>query len=141
MPETVHGSAVAIDDRAVLIIGPSGSGKSALAVELIALGATLVSDDHVILTETEGGPPRASAPDALRGRIEARGVGLLQTPSACGVPVVLAVDIGRPEAARLPQPHTITLLGHPLPLLWARDAPNLASAITLILKGGLEAHD
>ena len=45
----LHASAVAIEGRAVLITGPSGSGKSGLALDIIALGARLVADDGVIL--------------------------------------------------------------------------------------------
>ncbi|MFQ5437976.1 MAG: HPr kinase/phosphorylase, partial [Paracoccaceae bacterium] len=45
----VHAGAVAFDRRAVLILGPSGSGKSSLALELMSRGASLVSDDRTIL--------------------------------------------------------------------------------------------
>ncbi|MDJ1008888.1 MAG: HPr kinase/phosphatase C-terminal domain-containing protein [Paracoccaceae bacterium] len=141
MAELVHGAAVAVDGRGVLILGPSGSGKSGLALDLIARGAVLIADDGVKLTPGEDGPPRASPHAAIRGRIEARGIGILRTDWTGGVPVALAVDLGRGDGARLPPPRRIALMGHAVPLLWAKDAPNLAVAIIVALKGGLETHE
>lgn len=141
MAELLHASAVAVADRAVLIQGRSGCGKSGLALDLLSRGATLIADDRVILTPSGDGPPLAAAPDGLRGRIEARFLGLLRTDSRSGVPVALVVDLDREAGARLPPPRTIELLGHEVPLLWAKGAPNLAAAILIALKGGLEAHD
>lgn len=131
---------MAIDGRAVLILGPSGSGKSGLALDLVSLGAVLVADDQVMLDPSPEGPPRASPPLVLAGRIEARGLGLLRTAWVSGVPVALAVDLGRQGDARLPPPREITLCGRAVPLLWAAGAPNLAAAIIVALKGGLETH-
>lgn len=141
MAETIHASAVAFSNRAVLVTGPSGSGKSGLALELVSRGAVLVADDRVLLKASEDGPPRAFAPGPLVGRIEARGLGILRTDVVSGVPVALAVDLGRAPEARLPPPATITLLGHPVPLLCGKGAPNLAAAIHVALQGGLESHD
>ena len=56
LPAQIHASAVALDGRALLIVGPSGSGKSALALRMMAHGATLVSDD---LVEIRAGAPGA----------------------------------------------------------------------------------
>jgi len=141
MPEIVHGSAVTFGGRAVLILGPSGSGKSGLALDLVSRGAVLVADDRVALEATDDGPPRASPPAGLEGRIEARGLGLLRTDWKRGVPVALAVDLGQTCDQRLPPPRTVALCGRPVPLIRAKDAPNLAAAIFVALKGGLEAHD
>jgi len=139
--EILHGSAVAFGSRGVLIMGPSGSGKSGLALDLISRGAALVADDRVVLEASEDGPPRASPPAGLEGRIEARGFGLLRTDWQGGVPLALAIDLGKPCDGRLPPPRTNSLCGHPVPLLWAKDAPNAAAAIIVAVKGGLEAHD
>ena len=70
----VHATCVAIGDRAVLLCGPSGSGKSDLALRLIDGGAQLVADDQVVL-RAEGGRIVARAPEALAGRMEVRGIG------------------------------------------------------------------
>ena len=66
--ETVHASAVAADGRAVLITGPSGSGKSDLALRLLDRGFTLVSDDQTIVRR-EGSKLIASAPPNIAGKL------------------------------------------------------------------------
>ena len=99
--ETVHTSCVAIGGRAVLIGGRSGRGKSDLALRLIDRGASLVSDDYTVVHRRDGRPV-ASAPDTIAGKIEVRGVGLLEFPAARDVPVALYVDLDL-GAERLPQ--------------------------------------
>ena len=99
--ETVHASAVAIQGRAVLIAGLSGKGKSDLALRLIDRGAALVSDDYTIVRRVDGRLV-ATAPPNIAGRIEARGVGLLDFPNAEDVPVALIIDLDR-DAQRLPE--------------------------------------
>ncbi|MDE0940637.1 MAG: HPr kinase/phosphatase C-terminal domain-containing protein, partial [Pirellulales bacterium] len=75
----VHATCVAIGEVGVLLRGPSGSGKSDLALRLIEGGAKLVADDQVVLSEVAGSL-LASAPAALRGKIEVRGCGILDIP-------------------------------------------------------------
>jgi len=99
--ETVHCSAVAIGGRAVLIGGRSGTGKSDLALRLIDRGAALISDDYTHLRRIEG-QALASAPAPIAGKIEMRGVGLVELESVADVPVALFVDLDHtPE--RLPE--------------------------------------
>jgi serine kinase of HPr protein (carbohydrate metabolism regulator) len=114
--ETVHVSTVAIHGRAVLIGGLSGSGKSDLALRLIDRGAVLVSDDYTIVRRTAGGLI-ASAPANIAGKIEVRGLGIVEMPSTADVPVALYVDLDtRPQ--RLPEPgETRSLAGVPVPIL------------------------
>lgn len=97
----IHASCVSLRGRGALILGPSGSGKSSLALQLMASGASLVADDRVLLS-VEGGRLIASAPPGLPSLIEARGVGLLHADLVFPVQVVLAVDLGQVEAERLP---------------------------------------
>jgi serine kinase of HPr protein (carbohydrate metabolism regulator) len=99
--ETIHASAVAIDGRAVLIGGLSGRGKSDLALRLIDRGAVLVSDDYTIVRRA-GDDLIACAPPTIAGKIEVRGLGILDMPSAVDVPVALYVDLDE-EPARLPE--------------------------------------
>jgi HPr kinase/phosphorylase len=135
-PETIlHGTAVAFGRRGVLILGPSGSGKSGLALRLIAAGAGLVSDDRVRLVGTDTALS-ASAPAALSGLIEARGVGLLRLPTIAEAPLVLAVDLGEAPGSRLPRNRKIALLGHEVHLILGRDVPNLDAIITLLAQNG-----
>ncbi|HEX8527432.1 HPr kinase/phosphorylase [Allosphingosinicella sp.] len=99
--ELVHASCVAIGGRAVLIGGKPGRGKSDLALRLIDRGAALVSDDYTIVTG-DGDRVLAGAPATIAGKIEVRGIGLVELAAASDVPVCLCVDLdGVPE--RLPE--------------------------------------
>jgi serine kinase of HPr protein (carbohydrate metabolism regulator) len=114
--ETVHASAVAIEGRAVLIGGLSGTGKSDLALRLIDRGATLISDDYCDVRRVEG-HARASAPANILGMIEMRGVGIVEMATEQQVPIGLFVDLDRaPE--RMPEPgETRSLAGVAVPVL------------------------
>ena len=109
----VHASCVAIDGRAVLLFGPSGAGKSDLALRLIDEGASLVSDDYTELT-LQAGALVARAPATIRGRIEVRGIGIVEMASVDVAAVSLAVDLGVP-GERLPEPESRTILGFDVP--------------------------
>ena len=108
---SVHASCVLVGARAVLIRGPSASGKSQLALELIQAAASgslrfarLVADDRVHLAPA-GGRLLARPADALAGLLEVRGVGLLRVPyEPCAV-VGLVVDLAAPDSSRLPDPY------------------------------------
>lgn len=99
--ETIHVSSVAIDGRAVLIGGRSGAGKSDLALRLIDRGATLISDDYTFVRRVQA-QALASAPERIAGKIELRGVGIVEMPTAKDVPVALYVDLSG-EPVRLPE--------------------------------------
>jgi serine kinase of HPr protein (carbohydrate metabolism regulator) len=114
--ETVHASSVAIDGRAVLISGRPGMGKSDLAFRLIDRGALLISDDYTIVRRVKG-VALAAAPATIIGKIELRGVGIVELETAQEVPVALLVDLdGRPE--RQPEPgETRLVAGVAIPVL------------------------
>ncbi|MFN6935053.1 MAG: HPr kinase/phosphorylase [Tsuneonella sp.] len=82
-------TAVSIGDRALLLSGPPGCGKSSLALALIDRGASLVGDDGVAL-EIREGRVWAGPPDATRGLIEVRGVGIISL-AAVSAPVALVL--------------------------------------------------
>ena len=114
--DTVHASCVAIDGRAILIAGPSGSGKSDLALQLIDRGFTLVSDDQTIVRR-EGDRLVASAPPNIAGKLEIRGVGIVEMETEADVPVALVVQLTS-EIERLPDDRRERpVLGVPLPLV------------------------
>ncbi len=123
----VHASCVEFAGLAVLLRGASGGGKSDLALRLVEAGARLVADDRTDLTLEEGTPPGhalghliASAPAALAGRLEVRGVGIVQVPWSARAKVALVVDLVSPEAIeRLPRPNRCIYLGVAVPLLAA----------------------
>jgi serine kinase of HPr protein (carbohydrate metabolism regulator) len=112
--ETIHVSSVAIDGRVVLIGGRSGAGKSDLALRLIDRGATLVSDDYTFVRR-EKGKAMASAPERIAGKIEIRGVGIVEMATAHDVPVALYIDLSG-EPVRLPDgKERIAIAGIPVP--------------------------
>ena len=114
--ETVHASTVSIGGHAVLIAGNSGSGKSDLALRLIDRGAVLVSDDYTVVVRTDAGL-LASPPETIRGRMEVRGIGLVEMPVESAVPVALMVTLDDP-VPRMPEPGEIRVVaGVALPLI------------------------
>ena len=134
-PYIVHASAVAVDGRGLLITGLSGSGKSSLAMQLIALGATLVSDDRVVLQPRREGGVFMVAPDTIRSQIEARGIGVLTTASAPAM-LTAIVDLDQVETERLPpsRTHIIGSMSHPV--VRRVENPAFASMLLVYLKGG-----
>ena len=131
----LHASCVAYSDRGVLIRGAAGSGKSALALALMALGAELVADDQTDIALSDGWPV-ASAPEPLRGLIEARGIGILAADARRSVRVHLVIDLDRTESERLPPDRITEVLGCDLPVLHKSDNTHFAAAILQYLKGG-----
>jgi hypothetical protein len=113
----VHATCVAIDGVGVLLQGPSGSGKSDLALRLIDRGALLIADDRVEIT-VGGGRVLAKPPWATAGQIEARGIGILRVPSAASAAVGLVVDLvpGGP-VERMPDPDISFAFGMAVPRL------------------------
>ncbi|MBL8705913.1 MAG: HPr kinase/phosphatase C-terminal domain-containing protein [Rhodospirillales bacterium] len=113
----VHATTVLVDGTGVLIRGPSGSGKSDLALRLIDGGARLVADDQTAL-EARGGRLWASAPPSIAGKLEVRGLGIVAVPSAPSACLGLVVDLQpRDRIERLPEASTTALLGVILPRL------------------------
>lgn len=121
--------------RGLLILGPSGAGKSTLALDLIGRGCDLVADDQVALAPV-GGAVMAQAPAALAGRIEARGVGILNAPAMGPVALALVVDLGRAEDQRLPPRRDHDVLGISLPLVLGPLTPHLGAALRQYLVAG-----
>ncbi len=132
---TLHATTVAHGGRAVLIRGASGSGKSGLALQMIALGGRLVADDRTVLHRRTNAVV-ASSPDTIRGQIEARGVGILAAPSVGPTRLALVVDMDAEETNRLPDPQEIELLGLPLPLQKKVNLPHFPAAILSYLEHG-----
>ena len=132
---TLHGTCVAYDQSGLLIIGTSGSGKSGLALALMRMHAVLVADDRVIVTNDEG-VLFAQCPPAIKGLIEARGIGLLAAKSQPSTLITCVVDLDQIEPDRLPPNRSLTILGVEIDLVFGKDRPNLAAALNQLMKIG-----
>ncbi|MDH7970874.1 aldolase [Sphingomonas sp. AR_OL41] len=88
----IHATTVAIGGRGVMIVGPSGAGKSDLALRLIDRGAVLVSDDYTECAARDG-DLMASAPPTIAGKIEVRGLGIVDMPHAGPTAVAMVVTL------------------------------------------------
>ncbi len=126
MSELIHqASCVAIGERALLIEGLPGSGKSSLALALIDRGATLVGDDGVVLVNRNG-ILWAEPPPNTAGLLEIRNVGLVQM-EARGAAVALLIRLD-PDAPRFIETAEMQeICGVPIPTVHLYpDSPVLA---------------
>ena len=129
--ETLHASTVAIRGRAVLITGPSGSGKSDLALQLVDRGFTLVSDDQT-LVRRDGERLIATPPPSIAGKIEVRGLGIVEIEYVEGVQVALLVELTS-DIQRLPDDaRERPVLGVSLPIV-SIDATTASAAAKVAL--------
>lgn len=131
----LHGTTVAVGSAGLLITGAAGSGKSSLALMLMAYGAVLIADDRTRLARRDGGL-WATCPPAIRGRIEARGLGILAAETLPGARLAAIVDLDRVETERLPPERTTTRLGVDLPLILKAEGLSFAAALRQYLMGG-----
>lgn len=137
----IQATCVVVEGRGVLLRGPSGSGKSELALQLIDGGGRLVADDGVELRrqgERLFARLPSGAPESVRGRVELRGLGILPVPSVPEAPLDLVVDLAAADMLeRLPEPMTVDLLGIALPLVRLSAAePSAAAKVRLAVRAG-----
>ena len=125
----IHGTCLAIGGDGVLLVGKPGSGKSDLALRLIDQGglglsgqrraAELVADDQVVIRKADGALI-ATAPPALKGKLEIRGLGIAELAVAKEARLRLAVRLTpASEIERLPDLTSarMEILGIGLPLI------------------------
>lgn len=139
--ETLHCSTVAIGGRAVMIEGRSGSGKSDLALRLIDRGAKLVSDDYT-LARRQGKLLLASPPPNIAGKMEVRGIGLVDMEFVGDVPVCLIVQLFDVVDRMPPVPEKRVVAGVPVPVMKIAPMENSAPLkVELAMKTfGLTPH-
>ena len=115
--ERVYGTCIAIDGRAVLLRGPSGSGKSDLALRVVEAGGKLVADDQTILVR-EQDRLVATCPDTISGQIEVRGVGIIPVATTRCAPLALVMDLVPSEQIdRFPELRHCRYLDIDIPLI------------------------
>lgn len=143
----MHASLVNIQGIGCLLVGPSGSGKSRLAAECLALGGKLVADDKVLLT-LESGMLMGGTSRATQGVIELRGVGLAKQPDAALRQVIhVAVAlVPLEQVERLPSWQKTTLLGVDIPVIQLPAVPHtnalfLSAAVRAVYEGRILAPD
>jgi serine kinase of HPr protein (carbohydrate metabolism regulator) len=122
----LHGTCVALRGRGILLRGPSGAGKSDLALRLLDEGAELVADDQVSV-DIEDGVLIAEPPETIAGKLEVRGLGIVDLDYAALVPLALIVDlVDDAKVERLPEPEWEVIEGVEVPVI--RLDPYTASA-------------
>jgi HPr kinase/phosphorylase len=138
---SIHATALVFGHRGILIRGPAGAGKSALALSLLQCGdgtfSRLVGDDR-IQVETAHGRLLMRPAAALQGLIEIRGVGILRLPFEPVAMAHVVVDLGAPDAQRLPLPadlHT-NIEGVPLARLAVAPGPGARSQLLAFMRQG-----
>jgi serine kinase of HPr protein (carbohydrate metabolism regulator) len=128
---SIHATCIAFDRMGVLLRGPSGSGKSDLALRALPHGARMVADDRVEL-EREGDDLFASAPTELFGMMEVRGIGVVKVDALERARVALVVDLVDPDAVeRMPERTVCGFEGVSLPLF--KLAPFEGSAVAKLM--------
>jgi serine kinase of HPr protein (carbohydrate metabolism regulator) len=131
--DLLHASCVAIGGRAVLLAGRSGMGKSDLALRLIDRGAVLVSDDYTEVRRLDR-KLYATPPARIVGKIEVRGIGLVEMPYLAEAEVALLVDLDS-EVERMPEAQTRRLAGVDIPAYaLAPLEPSAPIKVELLLK-------
>ena len=114
-----------------MIVGDSGSGKSGLAIGLIALGASLVADDRCeILIEND--KLYVSKPKSLPKYIEMRGIGLVSVPTVLRTQLKWVVDMDRVAEERMPEFKFTNISGHRVPTIFAKNMDDLAFRIYVV---------
>ncbi|MDA7550549.1 HPr kinase/phosphatase C-terminal domain-containing protein [Rhodobacteraceae bacterium] len=136
--ETVllHASCVSVNGNGVLICGAAGSGKSSLALNLIALGAELVADDQTLIRR-ENKNLIARCPETISHLIEARGLGILTPPTRSDVALTLVVDLETVQSQRVPPPEAYELFGITLPLFRRAPLDAFPAALYILARDGM----
>ena len=137
--ETVllHASCVSVNGNGVLICGAAGSGKSSLALNLIALGAELVTDDQTLIRR-ENKNLIARCPETISHLIEARGLGILTPPTRSDVARTLVVDLETVQSQRVPLPEAYELFGITLPLFRRAPLDAFPAALYILARDGMQ---
>ncbi len=116
MTELLHANALMVRGVGVLLLGPSGSGKSDFSLRLIDRGAQLIADDYVVIEQRQGGLWASAAPK-IAGKMEIRHIGIVDVDHSAKGPLQAAVKLSTLPLDRLPEEQFFTHLETKLPLI------------------------
>ena len=118
-----------------MLRGPSGSGKSDLALRLIDAGGRLVADDYTDVSEV-GRRLVATAPPKVHGLLEVRGIGIVRLEAKPSARLIACVDLVRIEQVeRMPLPEDVQILGISLPRFVVCAAePSAVAKVALVVR-------
>ena len=132
----MHATCVDINGSGVLIVGRSGSGKSSLAINLIALGSTLVADDQCEIVK-KNNKLSVLKPTSLPSSIEIRGVGLVSVPMVVETSLDWVVNMDEAETQRMPDLQFTEIDGYRIPTIFGKNMDDLASRIYVLVSNKL----
>ena len=125
-----------INGSGVLIVGSSGSGKSSLAINLLALGSKLVADDQCELVK-KNNRFSVSKPASLPNSIEIRGIGLVSVPMVVETSLDWVVNMDEAETQRMPDLQFTEIDGYRIPTIFGKNMDGLASRIYVLVRNKL----
>ena len=125
-----------INGSGVLIVGSSGSGKSSLAINLLALGSKLVADDQCELVK-KNNRFSVSKPASLPNSIEIRGIGLVSVPMVVETSLDWVVNMDEAEKERMPDLRFTEIDGYKIPTIFGKNMDDLASRIYVLVSNTL----
>jgi HPr kinase/phosphorylase len=132
----MHATCVDINGSGVLIVGRSGSGKSSLAINLLALGSKLVADDQCEIVKNNN-RFRVYKPASLPKSIEIRGIGLVSVPMVVETSLDWVVDMDETETERMPDLRFTEIGGYRVPTVFGKNMDELASRIYVLVSNAL----
>ena len=132
----MHATCVDINGSGVLIVGRSGSGKSSLAINLIALGSTLVADDQCEIVK-KNNKLCVFKPTSLPSSIEIRGVGLVSVPMVVETSLDWVVNMDEAEKERMPHLRFTEIGGYKIPTVFGKNMDDLASRTYVLVSNTL----
>ena len=132
----MHATCVDINGSGVLIVGRSGSGKSSLAINLLALGSKLVADDQCELVK-KNKKFCVFKPASLPNSIEIRGVGLVSVPMVVETSLDWVVNMDEAEKERMPDLRFTEIDGYKIPTIFGKNMDDLASRIYVLVSNTL----
>ncbi len=132
----MHATCVDINGSGVLIVGRSGSGKSSLAINLLALGSKLVADDQCEIVK-KNNKFCVFKPASLPSSIEIRGIGLVSVPMVVETSLDWVVNMDESEKKRMPDLQFTEIDGYRIPTVFGKNMDHLASRIYVLVSNKL----